>query len=235
MISAIDLQDIRASYGRIEVLHGIDLSVNAGKFLAVLGPNGAGKSTTLHVAAGLHQPDSGKLRLADRDIVRASARELSSCGVRLLTERRGICPSLSVTENLWLASHTGVSRSDVEERTYTRFPRLAERRRQIAGTLSGGEQQMLALSRVICTNPRLLLLDELSMGLAPMVVAELYEAVTALVQNGVAVVAVEQFASAVLDLADHAVIMTGGRVVASGRPTELADQLAETYLGGEGS
>jgi branched-chain amino acid transport system ATP-binding protein len=227
----VELVDIRAGYGNIEVLHGVSLQVGAGSVTALLGPNGAGKTTTLRTLAGLHKANSGDIRLAGRRVNGARADELSRAGLCLVPEGRGIFPNLTVTENLRVATHTGRPLAAIEEETYTRFPRLGERRGQLAGTMSGGEQQMLSLARAVASRPGVLLLDELSMGLAPLVVASLYEEVARIAAEGVAILVVEQFARVVLEVADHAVVLTAGRVVATGTPADLEGSLAELYLG----
>jgi branched-chain amino acid transport system ATP-binding protein len=227
----VELRELRAGYGTIEVLHGIDLSVPAGGIFAVLGPNGAGKSTMLRVIAGLHPSSGGSVLIAGRQIGRVSADALARSGLCLIPEGRGVFANLTVEENLRLITHLGLSFADVEERAYAQFPRLAERRRQLAGTLSGGEQQMLALARAVATEPGLLLIDELSMGLAPQIVETLYELVAEIARSGVTVVAVEQFARTILGLASAAVVITTGRAVLSGRPEDVEDALSDLYLG----
>ncbi len=227
----LELVDIHAGYGPIEVLSAVDLAVGEGSVTALLGPNGAGKSTTLKVCAGLLPATSGEVRLAGRIVNGASADTLSRLGVCTIPEGRGIFPNLTVRENLWLATQVGVGLDHVEDVAYTRFPRLSERRRQLAGTLSGGEQQMLSMARALATDPALLLLDELSMGLAPLVVAELYELVAHIAGGGVSILVVEQFARTVLGIADHAAIMLQGRVTKVGTPAELEDELHAAYLG----
>jgi branched-chain amino acid transport system ATP-binding protein len=228
----LELRGIHAAYDGIDVLHGIDLAVPQGVVVAVLGPNGAGKTTTLRVAAGLHQPSAGDLVVAGRCVNGASTDDLARCGMCLIPEGRGIFPNLTVRENLWMMTYSGRGLSQVEEVAYNRFPRLRDRRRQMAGTLSGGEQQMLALARGLSTDPALLILDELSMGLAPLVVEELFGLVAQVASEGVAILVVEQFASVVLDVADHVALMVNGRIVRAGRPDEVADGLSEAYLGG---
>ncbi len=228
----LELRGVRAAYDGINVLHGIDLAVAAGQLVAVLGPNGAGKTTALRVAAGLHPASGGDVIVAGRRVNGASPDDLARCGLCLIPEGRGIFPNLTVQENLWMMTYGGTSLRQVEEVAYARFPRLRDRRRQTAGTLSGGEQQMLALARGLATDPALLILDELSMGLAPLVVEELFGLVSQVAAQGVAILVVEQFASIVLGVADHVSLMINGRVVSSGPPDEIADSLSEAYLGG---
>ncbi len=228
----LELREVRAGYDGISVLHGVDLSVAAGQVVALLGPNGAGKTTTLRVAAGVHPLRSGRLLLGGRDVTGAPARDLARAGVCLIPEGRGVFPNLSVRDNLLMMTFTGRSRRQVEEIAYARFPDLARHASRAAGTLSGGEQQMLALARGLATDPAVLLLDELSMGLAPLVVGRLYEQVAAIAREGVAVLIVEQFAAAALGIADHAAVLVRGRVERRGRPDSvLRAELSALYLG----
>ena len=199
---------------------------------AVLGPNGAGKTTMLRVTAGLHEPTKGDVIIAGCRVNGAKPDDLARRGMCTIPEGRGVFPNLTVRENLWMATHRGVKLSEIEEAAYARFPRLKERRNQPAGTLSGGEQQMLAVARAITTRPSLLLLDELSMGLAPLIVEELYEAVARLAAEGVSILVVEQFAKTVLGVADLAAIMVQGRVSKVGKPEKLEAELQAAYLGG---
>jgi branched-chain amino acid transport system ATP-binding protein len=200
--------------------------------VALLGPNGAGKSTTIKVISGLLRPSSGHLIVAGRDVTGASAGALARAGLCTIPEGRGIFPNLTVRENLLMATFSGHKMSDIEEKTYARFPRLSERRTQLAGTMSGGEQQMLSLARALATDPAILLLDELSMGLAPLIVAELYAQVAAIAAEGVSVLVVEQFARTVLGVADTAVLLTHGSVRMAGKASDIGDDvLAGAYLG----
>jgi branched-chain amino acid transport system ATP-binding protein len=229
----LELKGLRAAYDQIEVLHGVDLTVDAGTVVAVLGPNGAGKTTMMNVIGGLHPASAGEVRIAGRDVTDADPTDLARRGVCSIPEGRGVFPNLTVRENLWMVTYAGVSRGEVEERAYTRFPRLAERRTQHAGTMSGGEQQMLAMARALTSDPALLLLDELSMGLAPLIVDELYDIVGKLAADGVTVLCIEQFAQTVLGVADLAAVMLQGRIVKVGRPTDIEADLAAAYLGDE--
>ncbi|HUC05457.1 MAG TPA: ABC transporter ATP-binding protein [Acidimicrobiales bacterium] len=230
--AVLELRGVHAAYGQIEVLHGVDLAVANGGVLALLGPNGAGKSTTLKVASAQMAPTAGCFHVLGRHVNGIKADALSRAGVCTLPDGRGIFPNLTVAENLRLMTYCGASKSDVEGRAFARFPRLRERRTQIAGTLSGGEQQMLAMARTLSVEPAALLLDEISMGLAPMIVAELYELVGQIAAEGVAIVLAEQFAATALGVATHVAVMVQGRIVAAGTPDELPPDLADAYLGG---
>jgi branched-chain amino acid transport system ATP-binding protein len=230
-VNLLELRNIHAGYDRIDILFGIDLVVPEGSVVALLGPNGAGKTTTLRVAAGLHPPSSGDVLVAGRRVNGVKPEDLARRGMCLIPEGKGIFPNLTVRENLRMMTYTGASEAEVEERSYSRFPRLKERRTQTAGTLSGGEQQMLAMARGLATDPALLILDELSMGLAPIIVEELYAIVAQVAKQGVSILVVEQFASTVLGVADYAAIIVHGRIARSGRPSELRDELSKAYLG----
>jgi branched-chain amino acid transport system ATP-binding protein len=230
-VPALELRDVRAAYDRVEVLHGISLEVPASTVVALLGPNGAGKTTTLRVASGRLRPREGSVFVDGVDVSKRSPDFLARAGVCSVPEGRGIFPNLTVTENLRMWTFRGgVRRSEVEEKAFARFPRLAERRRQMAGTLSGGEQQMLAMSRALSTNPKLLLLDEISMGLAPIIVSQLYELVGHIAAEGFAILVVEQFAQTALGVADRAAVMTQGRIEMQGSPDEVRSAVADIYL-----
>jgi branched-chain amino acid transport system ATP-binding protein len=226
----LELRGVRGGYDGVEVLHDIELAVPAGQVLAVLGPNGAGKSTLLRIMAGLHAPTSGDLLLGGQVVTGADPTELARRGLCLIPEGRGVFPNLTVAENLWLLTNRGSSRAEVEERAFEAFPVLGDRRSQQAGSMSGGEQQMLAMARAIATDPAVLLLDELSMGLAPMVVSQLYASVAAIAATGVTIVIVEQFVGSILEVASHSVVLVGGRIALQGSPAEVAPHLHSAYL-----
>jgi len=228
---ALELRDVRAGYGTIEVLHGVSLTVPTGSVFALLGPNGAGKSTALKVASGQIAPTSGEVQLFGSSVKGKSSDALARTGICAIPEGRGIFPNLTVTENLRMATYTGPTMAELEDRAFNRFPRLRDRRKQLAGTLSGGEQQMLAMARALTTDPKVLLLDELSMGLAPIVVEELYEIVARIAAEDVSILIVEQFAHEVLDVAETAAIMLHGQIQLTGRPHQIAEELDAAYLG----
>lgn len=228
----LELIDVHAAYGRIEVLRGVDLVVPRGAVMALLGANGAGKTTLLRVLSGLMTPTSGDIHLGGMHISGATPDELTRAGLCMVPEGRGVFPNLTVEENLWLASYSGASVEKILTEAYARFPRLKERRRQLAGSMSGGEQQMLSLARALAANPALLLLDELSMGLAPLIVDSLYETVAEIARDGVSILVVEQFASSALRVADYAAVMHGGRIIETGEPREIESRLNELYFGG---
>jgi branched-chain amino acid transport system ATP-binding protein len=233
MTHAIELREVRAGYGRIEVLHGVDLTVPAGTVYALLGPNGGGKSTTLKVISGELTPKSGCVHVSGTHVNGARPDALARAGVSRIPEGRGIFPNLTVDENLRMWTYAaGLSHGEVRDKAFTRFPRLAERRNQRAGTLSGGEQQMLAMSRALVADPAILLLDEISMGLAPLIVQGLYELVRQLAEEGITMLVVEQFANTALAVADYAAVMTQGRITAVGQPQDIAEQVSAAYLGG---
>jgi len=227
----LELRGITAAYGRIEVLHGVDLVVPPASVVALLGPNGAGKTTTIKIASGQMRPTAGHLHVAGRHVNGASPDALARAGVCTIPEGRGIFPNLTVEENLRMVTFGGVSTDEVQAVAYDRFPRLGERRHQLAGSMSGGEQQMLSIARALATRPALLMLDEFSMGLAPIIVQQLYEIVAQIAAEGVSILVVEQFARTVLGVADLAAIMLHGRITAIGSPDEIAPELEAAYLG----
>jgi branched-chain amino acid transport system ATP-binding protein len=237
MAPLLQLDGVVAGYGRIEILHGVDLTVPAGTVVALLGPNGVGKTTTLRTAAGLVECTRGAVRFAGRRIDGRAPHEIAAGGLVLIPEGRGIFPNLDVRDNLRVNANAGTDASQRQTRlawVMDHFPRLKERLDQRAGTLSGGEQQMLAISRAFLAGPRLLMVDEISMGLAPLVVEQLFSDIALLKDQGIAILLVEQYMSRALELADICCVMTHGRIDFVGEPEELrhSSVLASTYLGG---
>ncbi|MBV8980438.1 MAG: ATP-binding cassette domain-containing protein [Acidimicrobiia bacterium] len=232
---ALELIDVHTGYGRIEVVHGVDLVVPPATVFALLGPNGAGKSTLLRTASGGHPAWSGCVHIAGVHVNGAAPEAMARLGVCTVPEGRSIFANLTVAENLRMMTYrAGVSEHDVEERAYAAFPRLAERRHQLAGTLSGGEQQMLAMARAVATDPKVLLLDEISLGLAPRIVASLYEHVAELKEQGMAILLVEQFVQTALSVADFAAVMTQGRIYRMGETGDVTDAVSAAYMGAVG-
>jgi branched-chain amino acid transport system ATP-binding protein len=224
-----------AGYGAEPVLHGIDLQVRRGEVVALLGANGAGKSTLMKALAGLHRPITGGVHLEGRELKNMEAEQVVAQGVVLVPEGRQVFPELSVLDNIRLGAFLQPADRDARvEEQLQRFPRLRERLHQRAGLLSGGEQQMLAIARALMSRPRILLLDEPSLGLAPKVIAELFAALDRLRQEGMTLLLVDQMAALALGLADRAYVMEGGRIVAQGTSAEIAADgaLAQAYLGG---
>ncbi|CAM3180616.1 ABC transporter ATP-binding protein [Nocardioides dubius] len=225
------VREIRAGYGQIEVLHGVSVEVRPGQVLGVLGPNGAGKTSLVRVISGELRPTAGQVAVAGVDVTGARPERLARAGVATVPEGRGIFPSLSVAEHLRLLARDRREAKALQEHAFSVFPKLAERRNQVAGTMSGGEQQMLALARAVVLRRPLIVIDELSMGLAPQIVESLYQHVADLARDGSTIVLVEQFVHDILGIADQAVVLAHGQVVADGPPTEIADVLADHYLG----
>lgn len=229
----LELNEIRVSYGRAEVVHGISLSMKAGSIVTVIGANGAGKTTLLNAIMGV-VPSSGAI-VYDGKPVPGSVEGRVAAGLCLVPERRELFGSMTVEDNIELGGflRSAAERAESQAAVYHRFPRLAERRKQLAGTLSGGERQMLALARALMSRPRLLLLDEPSLGLAPKIVADILKIVSELRQTGVSILLVEQNARAALEIADEAYLVELGEVRRSGPAAELAvdPALVESYLG----
>ena len=232
----LEVRGLKVAYGGIAAVKGIDLEVRAGELVTVIGANGAGKTTTLKALAGLIAPAAGRVRYCDEDVTTLPSYERVGRGLALVPEGRGVFPRLTVEENLDLGAYTrrdGAQIAADRERAFTLFPRLAERRRQLAGTLSGGEQQMLAIGRALMSRPRLLLLDEPSMGLAPLMVQKIFETVRAVAREGVTLLLVEQNARLALECCDRAYVMDGGLITLSGPARDLLDnpQVRHAYLG----
>jgi branched-chain amino acid transport system ATP-binding protein len=227
----LEIRDLEVRYGGIRAVKGIALRVAQGELVCLIGANGAGKSSTLKAICGLVPVHAGSVRYADDEISRARVHELPRRGLVMVPEGRGIFPQLTVQENLAIGAYAHGG-GDPEPQ-YASFPRLKERRKQVAGTLSGGEQQMLAIARALMTRPKLLLLDEPSMGLAPLMVAKIFEIVRDIAQRGVTILLVEQNAKLALELASRGYVMESGAITLAGESaTLLADQrVREAYLG----
>ncbi len=229
----LSVSGLSASYGAIRAVTGLSLEVGEGRLVTVLGANGAGKSTTMRAISGLHRPVQGSIRLDTQEIGALATHRVVQRGLALVPEGRMVVSPLSVEENLRLSRYAGRgAERALMERVYELFPRLAERRAQIAGLLSGGEQQMLAIGRAMMTAPRVLLLDEPSMGLAPAVVDQVFAAIVTLHRQGQSILLVEQNAEITLEICDFAYVMRRGTIVAQGTGAELrADaKLLEAYL-----
>jgi len=234
-MTLLEVKELRAGYGRVEVLRGVDLRVNAGEMVALLGSNGAGKSTLNKMVCGLCPAWSGSVRFDGQDLSGAHYREVVKAGLIQVPEGRKVFPNLSVLENLELGSFTRARerRASNLEKVFGIFPRLRERIRQNAGTMSGGEQQMLAIGRGLMAEPVLLILDEPSLGLSPLLVEEMFTLIRQLRDGGLAVLLVEQNVGQSLEIADRAYVLENGSVRFSGKPDELlgSDELRRAYLG----
>jgi branched-chain amino acid transport system ATP-binding protein len=230
----LELQGVEAGYGKVKVLRAVDLVVPKGSVVALLGANGAGKTTLLRVASGLLHPGAGRVLGDGEDLSRLSPYELVARGICHVPEGRGIFPGLSVRENLVLQAPKGLSEQSIE-RAVAAFPRLGQRLTQLAGTLSGGEQQMLALVRAYIQSPQLVLLDEVSMGLAPKAVDEIFVFLNELRVQGVGLLVVEQYVARALEIADYVYVMSRGRIVFRGEPSELeGEDVFSQYVGTPG-
>jgi len=229
----VDLEHVTAGYGDTTVLRDVTLSIPPGRVVALLGPNGAGKTTTLSVASGLLRPRSGSVRIDAKDRTNAPPHRLVADGLCHVTESGAIFRGLTVSDNLRMFAPPG-GEKDATERALSAFPRLRQRLRQVAGTMSGGEQRMLALARVYGRSPKVVLLDEISLGLAPIVVDEIFEFLSRLAADGASLLVVEQYVSKVLAIADLVYVMVRGRIVLAGEPREIGGtELLERYLGAE--
>jgi len=231
-----EIRDLHVHYGGIHALKGVSLTVEDGEIVTLIGANGAGKSTTLRTVSGLVKPTSGHVIVDGQDITRATPQARVKLGITQVPEGRRVFPAMSVTENLELGGYLAPpgSRAASFEEVFFRFPVLADRRKQLAGTLSGGEQQMLAMGRAIMARPRVLLLDEPSMGLAPLLVQEIFDIIAAIHESGTTILLVEQNANKALQVADRAYVMETGQIVLSGPAAELAktEDIKRVYLGG---
>ncbi len=233
----LEVRDLHVAYGHVEAVRGVSLSVPEGGFVTLIGPNGAGKTSLLSALAGLVRPAAGTVRLAGRDVTALPAHAAVAAGISLVPEGRAILGRMTVEENLRLAGELRRARAEIAsaiEEQMQRFPILRERRAQPAGTLSGGQQQMLALARALVARPRILLLDEPSMGLSPLLVRQVFELVEAIHEEGATVLLVEQNARLALSVTEHAYVLERGKVVFEGPSRELAEdpRVRAAYLGG---
>ena len=237
----LQVENLTAAYGKVSVLHGVSLTVRKGQVVTLIGSNGAGKTTTMRAISGMIAPTAGTIRLGDRDITGLPAHRISRLGVAHSPEGRRVFPTQSVRDNLLLGAFSrltfGRERGDVEgdlNRSLDLFPRLRERKDQLAGTLSGGEQQMLAMARALMLQPDVLLLDEPSMGLAPILVEEVFHIIRRLKEQGITMLLVEQFAAAALGVADYGYVMENGRISVEGPAEQLQNdpKVRAAYLGG---
>jgi branched-chain amino acid transport system ATP-binding protein len=237
----LSIQNLQASYGKVEVLHGISLEVPKGKLVTLIGSNGAGKTTTMRAISGMIKPRGGKVTLGGQDITGMESHKIARAGLAHSPEGRRVFSTMSVTDNLLLGAFPRFTRArpkgDVKhdlEKALELFPRLKERQHQLAGTLSGGEQQMLAMARAVMLNPEVILLDEPSMGLAPILVEEVFRIITRLKSEGVTMLLVEQFAQAALNVADYGYVLENGSISVHGPAENLKNdpKVIAAYLGG---
>jgi branched-chain amino acid transport system ATP-binding protein len=237
----LSIQNLQAAYGKVEVLHGISLEVPKGKLVTLIGSNGAGKTTTMRAISGMIRPKGGSVTLDGRDITGLESHKIARAGLAHSPEGRRVFSTMSVTDNLLLGAFPRFTRArpkgDIKhdlEKALELFPRLKERQHQLAGTLSGGEQQMLAMARAVMLNPEVILLDEPSMGLAPILVEEVFRIITRLKAEGVTMLLVEQFAAAALNVADYGYVLENGSISVHGPAESLKNdpKVIAAYLGG---
>ncbi|APA68102.1 ABC transporter ATP-binding protein [Janthinobacterium sp. 1_2014MBL_MicDiv] len=239
----LTIHNLHAAYGKVEVLHGISLDVPKGKLVTLIGSNGAGKTTTMRAISGMLKPRSGSVTLGGKDVTGLDSHRIARAGLAHSPEGRRVFASMSVTDNLLLGAFPRFTRArpkgDIKgdlDKAMELFPRLKERRDQLAGTLSGGEQQMLAMARAVMLNPEVILLDEPSMGLAPILVEEVFRIITRLKAEGVTMLLVEQFAAAALNVADYGYVLENGSISVHGPAESLKTdpKVIAAYLGGQG-
>ena len=231
-----DVKDLQVYYGMIQAIKGISFEVNAGEVIALIGANGAGKTTTLHTITGLVPAKAGSIVFEGVDLLKTPAHKIVSLGMAHVPEGRRIFQQLTVYENLKLGAYTRKNKQEIQEsfaRVYKRFPRLEERKNQVAGTLSGGEQQMLAMGRALMSHPKIILMDEPSMGLSPIFVSEIFDIIREISESGTTVLLVEQNAKKALSIADRAYVLETGNIVLSGDAKDLMndDSVKKAYLG----
>lgn len=235
-MAMLEVKDLEVYYGVIQAIKGISFHVDKGEVIALIGANGAGKTTTLHTVTGLISPKKGHVLFEGKDITKVPAHKIVSMGMAHVPEGRRVFAELSVYENLKMGAYTRKDKSEIEEslkNVYKRFPRLEERKNQMAGTLSGGEQQMLAMGRALMSKPKIILMDEPSMGLSPIMVNEIFDIIRSVSESGTTVLLVEQNAKKALAIADRAYVLETGKIVLEGKAKDLLedDSIKKAYLG----
>ena len=235
-MAMLEIKDVEVYYGVIQALKGISFEVNQGEVIALIGANGAGKTTTLHTITGLMQAKSGSITFEGKDITKTPAHSIVKLGIAHVPEGRRVFSNLTVYQNLRMGAYTRADKKEIEDSlkmVYERFPRLQERKNQPAGTLSGGEQQMLAMGRALMSKPKLIVMDEPAMGLSPIFVNEIFDIIQKVSAGGTTVLLVEQNAKKALSIADRAYVLETGKIVLSGRAEELLndDSVKKAYLG----
>ena len=235
-MAMLEVKDLEVYYGVIQAIKGVSFEVNQGEVIALIGANGAGKTTILHTVTGLLSPKKGQVFFEGKAITKVPAHKIVSMGMAHVPEGRRVFAQLSVYENLKMGAYTRKDKSEIEEsleNVYRRFPRLEERKNQMAGTLSGGEQQMLAMGRALMSKPKIILMDEPSMGLSPILVNEIFDIIQAVSESGMTVLLVEQNAKKALSIADRAYVLETGNIVLEGKAKDLLedDSIKKAYLG----
>lgn len=235
-MALLEVKDLHVSYGMIKAIHGVSFEVNQGEVIALIGANGAGKTTILHTITGLIPSTQGSITFQGKDITKTQGYKIVSLGMAHVPEGRRVFAQLSVYENLIMGAYTRKDKDEIQEtleKVYKRFPRLQERRNQLAGTLSGGEQQMLAMGRALMSHPQIILMDEPSMGLSPIFVNEIFDIIKEVSAQGTTVLLVEQNAKKALSIANRAYVLETGNIVLSGNAKELMnnDSIKKAYLG----
>ena len=235
-MAMLEIKDLEVYYGMIQAIKGVSFDVNEGEVIALIGANGAGKTTILHTITGLLSPKKGSVIFEGQDITKIPAHKIVSLGMAHVPEGRRVFAQMSVYQNLKMGAYTRSSKEEIEaslETVYKRFPRLEERKNQIAGTLSGGEQQMLAMGRALMSKPKIILMDEPSMGLSPILVNEIFDIIQSVSASGTTVLLVEQNAKKALSISDRAYVLETGKIVMSGEASKLMndDSIKKAYLG----
>ena len=235
-MAMLEVKDLEVYYGMIQAIKGISFEVNQGEVIALIGANGAGKTTTLHTITGLLPAAKGSVMFNDKDITKIPAHKIVSMGMAHVPEGRRVFANLSVLQNLKMGAFTRKDKNEINdtlEMVFTRFPRLKERQKQVAGTLSGGEQQMLAMGRALMSKPNIILMDEPSMGLSPIFVNEIFDIIKSVKADGTTVLLVEQNAKKALAIADRAYVLETGKIVLTGKASELLnnENIKKAYLG----